>query len=269
MKVSEIYGFIDSFAPFCTQEPWENSGVLFGCPDNEADRILVCLDITQNAVKYAAEMRCGLIVSHHPLIFHPLKQIPYNSAITALIKNDICVISAHTNLDKAPGGVNDTLCELLGMDYEKADASFGGGFLNVGTLKNCKTGTDLANHLHQKLHGAVRFNSNNSIGKIAVCAGAGGEFYADAKAAGCNTLITGDADHHDFLDAAEAGVALFAAGHYETEIPIVYKLAASLERQFLKDNNDRQSLFADNEPANAAIIVYPYTNSINTITEAF
>ena len=162
--------------------------------------------------------------------------------------------------------MNDTLCELLGMDYEKADASFGGGFLNVGTLKNCKNGNELANLLHQKLHGAVRFNCNNEIiGKIAVCAGAGGEFVADAKAAGCNALITGDADHHDFLDAAEAGVALFAAGHYETEIPMVFKLAGMLEREFIIPDGAVQKKSPDNNFADKAIFVYPYTNPIQTI----
>ena len=241
MRVSEVYDYIDSFAPFCTQEDWDNSGLLIGSGEKETDRILVCLDITEKAVRYAAEKHCGLIVSHHPVIFRAVKQITYPSVLSLLIQNDISVISAHTNLDKAPGGVNDTLCETLGMTYEKLGAECGGGFLNVGYIPDCKTVAALGRILNEKLHGAVRSITwpfalpESEIGKIAVCAGAGGEFFADAKAAGCNTLITGDADHHDFLDAAQMGVYLFAAGHFETEIPVIYKLQEMLENRFLEE----------------------------------
>ena len=241
MKVSEVYDYIDLFAPFCSQEDWDNSGLLIGSGEKETDRILVCLDITEEAVRYAAEKHCGLIVSHHPVIFRALKQIACPSVLSQLIQNDISVISAHTNLDKAPGGVNDTLCEVLGMTYEKLEPECGGGFLNAGFIPECKTAAALREILHEKLHGTVRSTAcpfafpESEIGKIAVCAGAGGEFFADAKAAGCNTLITGDADHHDFLDAAQMGVHIFAVGHYETEIPMIYKLAMMLENRFLEE----------------------------------
>ena len=256
MRVSEVYDYIDSFAPFCTQEDWDNSGLLIGSGEKETDRILVCLDITEEAVRYAAEKHFGLIVSHHPVIFRAVKQIACPSVLSLLIQNDISVISAHTNLDKAPGGVNDTLCETLGMTYEKLGPEWGGGFLNAGYIPECKTVDGLMRVLIEKLHGSVRFTSfaspESEIGKIAVCAGAGGEFFADAKAAGCNTLITGDADHHDFLDAAQMGIHLFAAGHYETEIPMMDKLKCMLENRFLeKEVTLRKQELAQSEDVHA------------------
>ena len=233
MKVSEVYEYIDSFAPFSEQADWDNSGVLMGTPEKETAKALVCLDLTEAAAAYAVSQGCGLIVSHHPVIFRGVKQIAYPSVFTELIRGDVSVISAHTNLDIAPGGVNDTLCETLGMDYEKAGPSIGDGFLNFGFLPQCRNAGDLARYLHDTLHAPVRYmDALNEIGKIAVCAGSGGEFYREARSAGCTALITGDADHHDFLEAAAIGVSLFAAGHYETEAPIVPKLAEMLSARF-------------------------------------
>lgn len=233
MRVSDIYENIDSFAPFSTQAEWDNSGLLLGAPEKETNKVLVCLDLTEAAAVYAVSQGCGLIVSHHPVIFRGVKQISYPSVFTELIRGDISVISAHTNLDIAPGGVNDTLCETLGMDFEKAGPSIGDGFLNFGFLPQCRSARDLARFLHDTLHAPVRYmDALNEIGRIAVCAGSGGEFYREAKAAGCTALITGDADHHDFLDAAAIGVSLFAAGHYETEVPVVPKLTGMLKARF-------------------------------------
>ena len=233
MRIQEIYTYLDGFAPFETQAAWDNSGLLIGSGDTAVERVLIALDVTLQTAQYAAENSCGLIVSHHPVIFRAVKSIPRSSVVHTLIRNGIAVISAHTNLDKAPGGVNDTLCERIGMEYEKAGESAGDGFLNIGTLKNAFDAKGFAVYLSKRLDASVRYiDGGETLERIAVCAGAGGEFAAQAKALGCSALVTGDADHHDFLDAAALGVSLFAAGHYATEVPVTDVLYRKLSNAF-------------------------------------
>ncbi|MBQ7638509.1 MAG: Nif3-like dinuclear metal center hexameric protein [Clostridia bacterium] len=233
MTAGDIYSFINEIAPFDSQCSWDNSGIIIGCAEKEIKKVLVCLDVTEDSAKYAAENGCGLIISHHPVIFRAVKRISSVCVLWTLIKNETCVISAHTNLDKAKGGVNDVLCETLKMDYEKLPEEYAEGFLNCGFINGADSAEKLAGYVSEKLRGPVRYiDSGVPIKKIAVCCGAGGEFHSDAKAAGCSALITGDADHHDFLDAAAEGVSLFAAGHYETEYPVTEALFSRLSEAF-------------------------------------
>lgn len=233
MKVKDIYNWIDAFAPFSSQAAWDNSGLLFGSLEREVSKVLLCLDVTMEAARFAAENGCELMISHHPVLFHPVKQISSDSVYWTLIKNDISVLCAHTNLDKAPGGVNDTLCDALGLEYVKFGEEIAEGFLNTGTIVQALSVPALAKYIAERLGGAVRYiDGGEPISRIAVCSGAGGDLATAAKASGCNTLITGDADHHDFLDAAAIGVSLFAAGHHETEVLITKKLYAQLSEAF-------------------------------------
>ncbi len=233
MNVGDVFSFIDGFAPFDSQSSWDNSGILLGTPHSEVNRILVCLDLTVEAANYAAAQGCDMIVSHHPVIFRAVKSIPEYSVLRPLIRNDISVICAHTNLDKCAGGVNDTLCGLIFPAFEKCGEAVADGFLNVGRFDGSMRPADVACLLKERLGGAVRYmEGRNEVAKAAVCAGSGGEFYKEAAALGCDALITGDADHHDFLDAAALGISLFAAGHYETEYPIVNVLCDKLSIRF-------------------------------------
>lgn len=233
MKVQDVYEYINGFAPFGTQCAWDNSGLLLGDASQTVSRVLVCLDVTAETALYAVENGCGLIVSHHPVIFHALKSIPASSVITPLVKNGIAVISAHTNLDIAPGGVNDTLCETLGLPFKKCPPEIAEGFLNVLSLPRPLSAPEIALLVSEKLHAHVRYiDAGLHVCEAAVCGGSGGSFAAEAKLLGCGALITGDADHHDFLDAAALGVSLFAAGHFETENPVAQKLQGLLAAAF-------------------------------------
>jgi len=136
------------------------------------------------------------------------------------------------------------------MDYYKLPEEYGEGFLNAGTIKGITGASALAEYISFKLGGAVRYiDSGDPIEKIAVCGGAGGEFFPEAKAAGCTALITGDADHHDFLDAAALGVSLFAAGHFETEVPVTDVIFKLLSEKCTE----------------VEFILYPKENSILTV----
>ena len=233
MKIRDIYNAIDSFAPFAAAASWDNSGLLIGDPDTKTDRILCCLDLSPAVAHYAAEIGAGCVVSHHPVIFHPLKSVSFQSPVSLILREGIAVISAHTNLDIAPGGVNDTLCDLIGMDYEKCGPAVADGFLNFGEIPGIRSAEQMIRHLSQTLGGAVRCGDPSAkVRRFAVCAGAGADFFREAVELGCDAYLTGDADHHEFLDAAEFGLTLFAAGHYETEAPVVPVLAERLNNAF-------------------------------------
>lgn len=231
--VKDIFDYIDSFAPFACAAEWDNSGLLTGDFGAVVTKCLVALDVTDAEISQALNSGAQLILSHHPLIFHPLKSLLKGNAAYEAAKSGLNVICAHTNLDKAPGGVNDALCGTLGMTFEKLPDTFGGGFLNAGTLPFAGTASEIAGFIGKKLSAAVRFSDCRAVPvRFAVCSGAGGDLAPDAKAAGCDALITGDASYHEFLDAQNAGVALFAAGHFETEVVIVPELVAKLSARF-------------------------------------
>ena len=115
MKASELYDYMDSLAPFGTSENWDNAGLLVGSPERETGRVLVSLDVTPDTAAEAQRIGAGIILSHHPVIFHPLRSLPANGLYASLLRSDITVISAHTCLDFAAGGVNDVLAARLGL----------------------------------------------------------------------------------------------------------------------------------------------------------
>src|SRR6266540_3353479 len=118
-KVSDIVGIINKFAPFRRAEDWDNVGLQVGDPSAGAGRIMVSLDPGRDALEAAAAAGCSLLLTHHPFIFKPVKRVsladPLGVLLALAIKNDLAVISLHTNLDVAPGGVNDLLAERLGV----------------------------------------------------------------------------------------------------------------------------------------------------------
>lgn len=231
--VRDIYNYIDTIAPFCSQASWDNSGLLVGNPEGEVTKVLFALDVTEIELEYAKKVGAQLIVSHHPVIFSAQKNFLEGDLSFQAARNGISVLCAHTNLDKAVGGVNDTLCDMIGFPYEKIADDVAEGFLNVAYTNKAYSAERFAEFLSKKLSAAVRFcDVGKAIEKFAVCSGAGSDFINDAKKLGCNALVTGDASYHDFLDAKEKGLSLFAAGHFETEVIIVEKLKEIFIQQF-------------------------------------
>lgn len=231
--VKDIYNYIDSFAPFSTQAEWDNSGLLVGDGNKVVNKIIFALDVTSDVINQAVSCGADLIVTHHPVIFKPVSNVLEKSLIYKLIKNEISIICAHTNYDRAIDGVNDILCMTVGADIiEKIE----GTFLNIAYFNYSFTTEDFANHLKTKLNGAVRYNSlNKNIKKIAVCSGSGSEYLDMAKELSCDALLTGDASHHSFLDANEMGIVLYAAGHFETENIAIKPLFDKIKKEFKLD----------------------------------
>jgi len=228
--VRDIYNFIDSIAPFNTQEEWDNSGLLVGNENAEVNKILFTLDITEYVINQAVTGEFDLIVSHHPLIFKPASQILSDMLVYKTVKCGVNVISAHTNFDKAVDGINDELCRALGLDnFEK----IGDTYLNIATVDESVTSTDFVKKVKTSLNTTVRYNSLvKKIKRIGVCGGSGCDFLELAKKLDCDAFVTGDASHHKFLDADEMDILLVAAGHFETENIAVKTLADKVKNNF-------------------------------------
>lgn len=225
-RVKDFYAYLNSIAPFETQENWDNSGMLVGDEDAEVKKAAVVLDITPEAVAKAKEIGANLIVSHHPVIFHPVKSVTKGSLPYELVRSGINAICCHTPLDIADGGTNDSLAELLGIKITRAEDPI----LRLGTVEKT-TAAELAKNISEKLGTTVRYaDSGRAIEKVAICTGAGCSLI---EAAGdIDAFITGDASHHNFLDCIQSGITLIAAGHFETEIVVVPTLVKKLSEQF-------------------------------------
>lgn len=242
--VKDIYDFIDSIAPFDTAEEWDNSGLLVGDADKIVNKIIFALDVTDDIINQAVAGNADLIITHHPIIFKPVSNVLSDSLVYKLIKNDLSIICAHTNYDKAVDGVNDILCKTVGLtDVSKID----GTCLNTGYTDFANI-NDFADMIKSQLKGLVRFNSyKGEIKKVAVCSGAGSDYLETAKKLGCDVLLTGDGSHHSFLDSDDMGIGLVCAGHFETENIAINPL---LEK--IKNNFDIECILAiQNTPINA------------------
>lgn len=225
-KVKDFYGYLNSIAPFETQEDWDNSGMLVGDMNAEVKKAAVVLDITHEEIKKAKAIGADLIISHHPVIFNPIKSVTKGSVPYELVASSINALCCHTPLDIADGGTNDILAELLGINVTRADDPI----LRLGTVEPT-TAQELAGKIANTLNTKVRYaDAGKTIKKIAICTGAGCSLI---EAAGeIDAFITGDASHHNFLDCVQAGITLIAAGHYETEIIVVPVLVKKLQAQF-------------------------------------
>lgn len=233
-RVSDFYTYIDSFSPFSLQEKWDNSGMLIGDESKDVTRAAVVLDITKEAVEYADSIGAELIISHHPVIFGAQKSFLKGNIAYEMASKGISAICAHTCLDCADGGVNDVLAEILELrDVEILPCEESENMVRVGFLPKKMDCEELAAYLKELLGGSVRYcNSGKAVESVAICGGSGGSFKEDIIKSGIDAYITGDAGHHDFLDCKEAGLALFAAGHFETENPVVSSLANKLRLAF-------------------------------------
>jgi dinuclear metal center YbgI/SA1388 family protein len=242
----EIYQYLDQIAPFALQMEFDNAGFLVGRGDLEVHRILVALDITEPVVQEAAERGCQLIVSHHPVIFHPVKSLndetPTGRILLALAEHKIAAICAHTNLDAVRGGVNDCLAESLklkeigqlhqdGVDANGAPYGIG----RVGTVhQSGLSAAEYAAYVKERLNAAsVRFvDTGRPVQRVAVGGGSCGSMLADAVAAECDTFVTADVKYDQYLQAKALGVNLMDAGHYATENVVCVQLAKLLSAQF-------------------------------------
>ncbi len=229
-----IYSILDELYPFSSQEKWDNSGYLVGDMDIFVKKVMLSLDITSYSVNEAKEKKCNLIVSHHPVIFEPLKNIHNDSVVYKLIKSDIGAICMHTNLDIAEDGTNGVIVEKL-SEYLKIKSCE--SFDEIGkiiNLENPVSAKELAGIL-KKIFGCtvVRYCGNwKYISRIAICSGSGGSMLYDAMKKDCHALITGDVKHDVWISAGNNNFNLFDCGHFHTENLVLEHLRDVLEANF-------------------------------------
>lgn len=233
MKICDILKFLESVAPFYTALSFDNIGLLVGDEQDEVSGILVSLDCFDEVVDRAEDLGANLIITHHPIIFSPLKTVTKDSLVYKLIEKRISVISVHTNLDIAEGGVNDALCASLGLYDVETITARDGFLLRMGELDEAEDPYTFARHIKERLGGGVKFVAGNrDISKVLVCGGSGGDYLFDALTAGADALVTADVKHHLFIEAGRLGISLFDAGHFNTEDVVIAPLCRDLSAAF-------------------------------------
>lgn len=234
----DIYHFLDNAAPFDTALDYDNAGLLVGGMDMPVTGIAVALDITPQAVLLAQQKGCNLLVSHHPVIFNPIKRVKQGTAVYELARFGMSAICAHTNLDCASGGVNDVLVSLLELQAAQplADPEFPHKppIARLCRLPAPMEGPAFAQRVKGALQaGCVHFTpASGPVLRVAVCSGAGGDLIAPAKNAGADAIVTGELRHHELILARELDIMAVDAGHFATERPVVPVLAARLAAAF-------------------------------------
>ncbi len=235
-KIAEIYDFLNEIAPVEQRIGSDNVGLLVGHSDAEVTRVLAALDVLPETILEAETLGAQLIVAHHPVIFRPAASITDRDTtglrVMMLVQRQIAAICMHTNLDVAAGGVNDALAARLGLwDVEVLPNS--DGVCRFGMVESAAT-EDFAAFVRDKLRAnGVRFyDAGRPVKRVTVGGGACGDYVAAALAAGCDTLVVGDAAYHEFLEARMLGLNLIDAGHFPTEDVVVPTLVERLGRRF-------------------------------------
>ncbi len=227
MKIKEITAVLESFAPLGWQESYDNSGLVVGRPDDEVHRALLAVDVTEAVLDEAEREGCDLVVTHHPIIFHPLKRFNSSTAVERCveraIRRGIALYACHTNLDSAPDGMSRRLAERLGLGairlLEPSEKGEGVGFGVVGELPEPLPTLDLLRRIKERLRiGAVRYSdpAAPTVRRVALCTGAGASLIGAARAAGAELYLTADLKYNDFM-TPDGALTVADIGHFESE----------------------------------------------------
>ena len=257
MKIKQVLEALERFAPLPLQESWDNAGLQIGLTEAEVSGALLCLDVTEAIIDEAVAKGCNLVVSHHPLLFRGLKQVSdmtdVQRTVRKAIKNDVAVVSMHTNMDNARGGVNFKIAERLGLQRvhfgqepwpapaaeplgavpatEKeplgavpADSALSGsaaekGQWVMGELKKPMVSCDFVLHVKRQLEAESAMCNEllrRPVSKVAICGGAGDFLLDEAIAHGADAFITGEMHYHQY-QGHEQQIQICVVGHYESE----------------------------------------------------
>lgn len=233
---------LEHFAPLPLQEDWDNAGLQIGLTETDASGVLLCLDVTEPVIDEAISKKCNLIVSHHPLLFHGLNQISdadyIQRVVTKSIKNDIVIVSMHTNLDNAVGGVNWKIAEKLGvknvrfLDSACNEANGAKGSGAIGELDQPLSAKDFISRVKQVLEcDCVMTNEQlmRPVEKVALCGGAGAFLLNAAIKQNADAFLTGEMHYHEYF-GHEQQIQIVVTGHYESE-----HFTAEIFRDLLKE----------------------------------
>ena len=228
MKIKEVLSALERFAPLPLQESWDNAGLQLGLTETEVSGALLCLDVNERIVEEAVSKGCNLIVSHHPLLFRGLKTISdltdVQRTVMKVIENRLCVLSMHTNMDNAKGGVNFRIAQKLGLQDVRFFAS--------KTVEGIEAGSGVTGELTEpmaaddfvlkvkKAFGVECAMCNEllrrPVRKVAICGGAGDFLLDEALKAGADAFITGEMHYHQYF-GYEQQIQICVIGHYQSE----------------------------------------------------
>ena len=238
MTVQTILDYLWTLAPVEYKEDFDNVGFLIGRREKPVTKFLVALDATEAVAAEAEALGCELVVTHHPVIFRAPKHLtdddPRTRVLLAYLERGLAVISMHTNLDCAPGGVNDVLAARLGLrNVEILPDGETAGLIRVGELEETALPAFAAFVRKVLACPGLRYaEGGRPVRRVAVGGGACAGFMDTVAAAGCDTFITADLKYHEFCDAAVLGLNLIDAGHFETEDPVCDTLIEKLSARF-------------------------------------
>lgn len=233
ITVKDIYDEIDRRIHFAAAEEWDNCGILAGDPTAAVTGIITALDITREVIREAEEKGAQLIISHHPIIFRPIRSVLTSTPTGMLLQKGLSAICCHTPFDMSPEGMAKGLFDLLetplGLIHsseepleKRACSACPEENLSIGKIYRMReplSAACCAERLKEALGCRfVRFSrGGGDISKIAVCSGAGGSVISEAAARGADGLVSGDFKHDEFIDAPGKELVLFDCGHFHTE----------------------------------------------------
>ena len=251
--VNDIIKVMDGIAPPNLAEPWDNVGLLVGRSSNTVKKLMVALDVSPEVVEQAVEHKVQMLVTHHPVIFDPIKKMTDRSWQHKLLldcaENKIAVYSAHTSLDSVLGGVNDVLAEKIGLLHTEVLVPAAGGEAGlgrVGCLHEPMTLQEFSEKIKTvlKLDNIIAGDAGRRVSKVAVCGGAGAEFIDEALAAGADTFAPGDVKYHTAQNAVYSGLNIIDATHQGTELPMINTLADRIALRLTSSGFNAQVLVA-------------------------
>lgn len=233
VTVRNIADYFEEKVPSSLKLDFDNVGLLCGFPDAPVSTVLLALDVTAEVIEEAGKLGAELILTHHPLIFHPMKTVRSDDLtgrlVIALVQNGISAICLHTNLDIVDGGVNDALAEVIGAEVvEKLECG------RVAVLPEEESMDAFLELLQERLgvSGIRWYDSGNKVRRIALCGGSGGELVYEAPALGCDTVLTGEVKYNQWLDGKAQGLNVIDADHFCTENVVIPVLAELLSEGF-------------------------------------
>ena len=228
VKIKEVLSALERFAPLPLQESWDNAGLQVGLTETEVSGALLCLDVNERIVDEAVQKGCNLIVSHHPLLFRGLKTISdltdVQRTVMKAIQKGICVVSMHTNMDNARGGVNFKIAEKLGLQQVRFFApktvdGIEAGSGVIGELSEPMAADDFILMVKKTFDVECALCNEllkRPVRKIAICGGAGDFLLDAALAEGADAFITGEMHYHQYFGYEQA-IQICVIGHYQSE----------------------------------------------------
>ncbi len=224
-RLRDLVEFMEQWAPLSYAESYDNPGLLLGHMDKSVETVMVAVDASENVIQQAVQQQADCLITHHPLIFHPLKKLTdeerTGKRLLALAEHGIALYSAHTNLDTAPGGNNDYAAGLLGLEQVKAVARPGEqACLRIGQLPEALLLEELGTLVKKQFSlSYLRLigEAQQEVRRVAICTGSGMDFMSLALQEGADVLITGDIGYHDAEQAKADGLALIDASHFGTD----------------------------------------------------